>query len=322
VCGDDQYKLYVNPVKRRFCCFKCSFTSGKNDTFDFVSKAEGISVGQAVTRLIREYAATTPDYLDIIQDDEDAITPRAAIKVLNGLPEGATLLSSRTGATAPFWDYLVNRGLTPDEILAVRFHCMLETRAPLMDSKNKYRGDIGRRLLVPVYGGNHRLVSWQARTIDPSFMGHDKYLNAPESELAKTLWPYVPPYGKKAIIVEGVLDALSVRRVPETSSYATFSKKISNEQIQILKDWGVEEVTVFWDKKDAVKEIKKAVPELQMCFKKVNVLWLNDWPKNTDAGNLLAESDGADKIKHALDDLVDTYDSLEFGKWEITWLAA
>lgn len=319
-CDDTKFKLYVNPERRQFCCFKCSFTSGKFDTFDFVSRAEGITVAQAIIRVVREYAEVTPvDPQDALHRDEYVAPIHAVIKTLDGLPAAARPLIHNLGDAAPFWDYLTHRGVTAAEIRAVRFHYIPDQVCALHDSNGKYRGDVGRRLLVPIYGGYNSLVSWQARVIDPSYPGHDKYITAPESELAKTVWPYVPPYANHAVLVEGVLDALSVRRCPEVSAYATFTKKISQEQIQKLKEWGVEEVTLFWDKKDALTEIKKAVPDLHMHFKKVYVCWMWDWPKTQDAGNLLTADDGVAKLQRALSERVDTYDGLEFGKWAVTW---
>ena len=61
-----------------------------------------------------------------------------------------------------------------------------------------------------------------------------------------------------------------------------------------LKAWGVEEVVVFWDKKDAKNEIIRAIPELQMHFKRVYVSRMRTWPSNKDPGNMLAELQGAE----------------------------
>ena len=324
VCGDTKYKLYVNPTKRHWHCFLCTFGSGQFDTFDFVSKAENVPRARIITRLLREYARTTPDdpMFQLRAYDEAEPTkavPIQPIKVLSGLPSAAKLLTERTEESAPFWDYLISRGLTPQEIFGVRIHYIAARSFASYDTRGKYRGDIGYRIITPIYGGNKELVSWQARVVDPNHVGHDKYLTAPESEIAKTLWPCVQPYGKHAVLVEGVLDCVSMRRIPSVSAYATFSKKISLDQIRLLKSWGVTELTVFWDKKDARKEIIHAVKELHMHFTKVYVSKMTTWPSNKDPGSLLTDPDGARIIQEALDDKLDTYDSLSYGKWQLTF---
>lgn len=63
----------------------------------------------------------------------------------------------------------------------------------------------------------------------------------------------------------------------------------------------------------------RAIPELHMNFSKVHVSNMTNWPDHMDAGNMLADSSGADKIKEALKDTVDTYDSLEYAKWQLSF---
>lgn len=321
-CIDRKKKLYINPDKGVFFCQKCVFNSKNFDLFDFVAKSEGITRVQAMTKVIREYGQVTPDDDELEEriQEEGISTPVgliSAIKTLDKLPEGLNKLEEITPQNAKYWKYLVDRGLTKAEILAVGFYCTSLSRLPVYDSNGKYRGDLANRIVVPIYGGRNALVSWQGRLVSS---GKDpmKYLSAPESEMAKTVWPYIPPHGTHAVLVEGIYDALAVRRVPKTSAYATFTKKISFEQMVRLKTWGVEEVTLFWDKSDASREMIKAVKDLQLNFKKVYVPWLKDWPADKDAGNMLADSDGSDKIMKALSDVVDTSHDLEFAKWQIT----
>ena len=324
-CGDTDYKLYVNPTKRKFQCFKCGFTSGKYDVFMFVAKAEGIPKAKAMSRLISEFGAVTPEDDEFVlalqkQDLEAPVSAKlTAIKPLKSLPPQAILLSSRTEESAPFWDYAISRGLTSDEILSMRLHYVPNTKpAVVYGSDGRRKGDIANRILWPVYGGDRELVSWQARIIDPDHKGHDKYLSAPESELSKTLWPYVKPTSNRVVLVEGVLDCVSVRRA-YSNTYATFSKKVSPEQMLRLKLWGVKEIVLLWDKKDAKKDMERAVKDLQMFCDRVFVSHMRGWPKTQDAGSLLADPLGTDKIKRILDidQLVDTYDSLEYAKWSL-----
>jgi len=323
LCGEDKYKCYINPKKKVFNCFKCNFKLGNYDVFDFVAITENITRYQAMTRLIREYAAITPEDAELeaelrdglADDHESAQAKIADIKTIRSIPKGLKPLEERTEENARFWDYLVGRGLTPFEIRAIQAHYTPEPSLAVHDSKGKRRGDLGNRVVVPIYGGQHELVSWQGRDISIKDKGEMKYLMAPESEVHRTLWPYVKPFDKHAILVEGIYDCLAVRRIPQVSAYATFSKKIGLDQMLRLKTWGIEEVTLFWDKRDAKPEMMKAIPELHMHFKKVYVSRMTGWPDNQDAGNMLADSSGADKLTAALKDRVDTYDDMEYARW-------
>lgn len=326
VCGDDKFKLYVNPVKKTFCCFKCNFSMKNFDVFDFVALSEGITRYQAMERLIREYTRTTPsdeEWEAQIREgnvpDESPYRVLADIRTLPGLPEGLKPLVEKTEENELWWQYLIDRGITPAEIRAMGIHYTPARSLPVLDSNGKRRGDLAKRAVIPIYGGAHELVSWQGRSVDPACPKADRYLTAPESDLSKTFWPFVKPFDKHAVLVEGVFDCLAVRRVPNVSAYATFSKKVSVDQMLRLRSWGVEEVTLFWDKRDAKPEMVRAIPELHMNFKKVYVCNMTNWPDNLDAGNMLADFQGADKIKETLQDRVDTYDALEFTKWRLSF---
>lgn len=325
VCGDDKFKLYVNPAKRTFHCFKCSFSMKNHDVFDFVALTEGITRYQATAQLVREYARTTPDdveweeQVNRMVDGEDA--PERLITGIRSIemPAGLKQLTECTDESELWWQYLIDRGITPAEIKSMGMYYTPDRDFPVYDCNGKIRGDLAKRIVIPIYGGDHQLVSWQGRSVDPACPKAERYLSAPESDLAKTLWPYVKPYGKHVALVEGVFDCLAVRRIPQVSAYATFSKKVSLDQILRLRAWGVEEITLFWDKRDALPEMVRAVPELHMNFQKTYVSNMTGWPANLDAGNMLADPAGADKLKRALEDRVDTYDTLEYARWRLSF---
>lgn len=325
VCGEDKFKLYVNPVKKTFCCFKCDFSMKNYDVIDFVAKTENLTRFQALQQLVREYARVTPPdeewetQVKTGVSTEEVAQPRVPIKTLSGLPKGLVPLTETAEDSDLWWNYLIDRGLTHREISAMNIHYTPEKSLPVLDAAGKKRGDAAKRVIIPVYGGNHQLVSWQGRSIDPKCPKSDRYLTAPESDLSKTLWPYVKPFDKHAVLVEGIFDALAVRRVPNVSVYATFSKKISMEQILLLKSWGIEEITLFWDKRDAKPDMIRAVKELHMHFRRVYVLNMRNWPQEKDAGNMLADPQGAVTLKETLEDRVDTYDTLEFTKWQLVF---
>ena len=244
-CDDHKHKCYVNPEKGLFHCFKCPFSVKKNkyDVFDFVALTENIGKFEAMRRLTREYTPVTPEDWEAALAGELDEVPEQPRKFkhsyLTGLPKVAKKFgrgNSNAGCALPFWDYLTGRGLEAGEITdLLQAHYIPDRSHEIFDHKGNRKGDIGRRILWPIYGGDNKLVSWQAR----AWEGDDfvKYFNAPDTDISATLWPYVPPRpGSTVILCEGVLDCVALRRLPkEYSAYACFSKHITRDQIKLLK---------------------------------------------------------------------------------------
>lgn len=318
-CGETRYRLYLNNNKKFFNCFNCGFSNKNSDVFDLVSAAEGITRFQAIIRLSREYTEVTPqdleDYFAKKQDQRELFTEKKEeIKTIDGLPSGMLLLDEETPKNKKFWDYLYSRGLTKQEILDMRTYYSPK-RYHFIYRNGKRAGNLGNRFLWPVYGGDNELVSWLARTVEPEST-KQKYLNCPLSDMAKTVWPYSPPPKgtTEAILVEGVLDCLALRRAGFTA-YATFGKKVSTPQINLLVKWGITDLTIMYDC-EAKRDIKKAVEEVKMRFRKTSVVDQSDWDANSDPGDLLARADGCDILNKTLSQRIDVY-SLDYVKWAL-----
>jgi DNA primase len=316
-CGDSKFKCYVNNDKKYFNCFKCDFNSGNYDVFDFVAVSEGITRAQAMTRLSREHVDVAKSWEEIIDNtrsvEVDEPGEVSTIRVISSLPGGAVPLSREDESHQHFFEYLINRGFTEEDISDVGIHCVPYDNVFVYDSNKRLRGNISNRILFPVYGGSNQLVGWIARSIDGA---EPKYFNAPDSELAKTLWPFVPSRNNRAIIVEGIIDALAVRKAG-FSSYATFGKKITYDQVLLLKIWDINSVVFFWDKKDAKKEILKAVENLKLHFKEVLVPDFSMWPKDKDAGDTLNWEQGSLLLQDMLTNHLIDVNSLEFATWQL-----
>jgi hypothetical protein len=177
-CGDTKFKCYVNDEKKKFNCYRCDFNSGNFDVFDLVSITEGISRGKVVLRLANEYAPTTPLTIEEIIEmamkaqyevTEDEPGETSPIKSIDRLPREAFPLTNPTEQRElQFWEYLVDvRGMTIQEVLAAKIHYVSAQKVPIHKVNNlgerKYLGDIGRRIVFPVYGPGGKLVSWLSR---------------------------------------------------------------------------------------------------------------------------------------------------------------
>lgn len=323
-CGESKHKCYVNVDKTVFHCFKCVFTTRKGafDVFDFVSLTEGITKGQAIMRLLREYKPVTPeDFAAALEGSLDTV-PEQEKKFRHEsikMPVEAVRLEHNTAEAEPFWEYLVTeRGLTEHEVTQVmQTYYVPEQSVIIKDVRGNKKGDIGRRILWPLYGDN-RLMSWQGRCFESD--DDVKYFNAPDTDITGTVWPFVPPRpGTFVILCEGILDCVALRRLPKDkfTAYATFSKHINSTQIELLKSWGVEHVILFWDQ-DAKKEVKSAVKELQLHFTTFVPRFNSHWIKeNLDCGDCLKLPDGVALINAAVENPIKV-NSLDYVKWELS----
>lgn len=310
-CGDKNHKLYLNQEKNLFNCYKCGFGSRGYDIFDLVAATDGISRGDAILATIKEYAWLAPQWSSLTDSvsEEPQHTPPPPVARRITMPAGTVPLLPVSTATKPFVEYLKLRGVNQQEMEALRPFCTPNKTVPLR-LDGKYRGDIGHRVFFPIYGGDNFLVSWIARTITNR---EPKYLNAPDTDLTSTFWPYIPPKERHAVLVEGVLDSLAGRR-HGYPCYATFGKKISTKQILLLKRWGVTSVTLFWDKRDALKEMQKAVEDLKMHFN-TTVPDFSLWTTKQDLGDCLRDTALVEPLRKMLQDgLIDT-DSWEYVQW-------
>lgn len=315
-CLESKYKCYINPDKGVFKCFKCRFSSASDDVFSFVAVTEGITKGQALIRLFMNYKPLAPEDGEVPYGDvEEEEVDYPQIRSIEALPLEALKIKMIEGND--YWEYLESRGFTEKDILATNVHYVPQRSCPVHTEQGIYKGDIGRRILFPVYGPDAVLVGWQGRTIK-SGSSDVKYLNCPDSDISSTLWPFSTPYGNTAILVEGIIDSLSVRRLPKTSAYATFTKRISPNQIQILKGWGITRVVLWYDTKDALGEMVSAAEKLKMHFEDVLVPSLDGWDKSQDAGDLLRIPNGSAMIEEVLAKLISVY-SMEYERWKTTF---
>ncbi len=330
-CGETKFKLYVNNEKKKFNCYKCGeFNSGAFDVFDLVAITEGIPRGKAVLRLCAEYAPTTPLTIEEIiaqamkaqyEVTEDEPGETSTIKTIDRLPrEAFPLTTPHERRERKFWDYLVHeRGMTQEEVLACKIHYVSMQKVPIYKvngvGEKKYVGDIGRRIVFPVYGPGGKLVSWLSRPIRDDFDG-PKYVNCPDSEINRTVWPMVEPHTDIGVLVEGIIDAVAVRRLGSPfSTYCTFGKSIGYEQMKILKDMGVTAVILFWDPEE-IRAMVRAVEDLKMQFDEVYVPRFDEWPEGMDPGAMMAYENGDIFLEKALVDPVDVQ-SLDYVAWQI-----
>ncbi len=303
-CLENDYKCYVHIEKKVWWCHKCEFSTRSADVFDFVAKTESISRYQATLKLFHQYKDYTPDYMGDLFSDAPAAPAKAPLKLAVLPPCTHTIYQGslvRDGA-APYLAYLLARGLTEKEVKAIS--TMFCIKSPIGED------DISKRVVWPVYSGDGLLVSWLSRDITDKHP--TKYKNAKNSDISKALWPNVTPKTAMAVLVEGLLDALAMRRLGY-DVYCTFGKKVSEAQVLLLQEYGIKEIVLFWDKKDAKKQMQAAVEFLSSRFNTC-VADLREWPADKDCGDFLKDQTLEPKIVTAIQNAIHP-DSVDYIDW-------
>jgi len=108
------------------------------------------------------------------------------------------------------------------------------------------------RVVLPILDIDGKIVSWQARDITGT--ARNKYLFPPEFESAKYLYNSnsISSGCDYLIICEGIFDVFGWWRAGFKNVVATFGKKISDYQIELIKKLAPKNVFIAWDK-DAIK---------------------------------------------------------------------
>jgi len=303
-CGDRKFKCYINTDKGIFNCFKCDFHTGKNhDVVSFIAVTENITKTAALLKLLDAYgpkAKSSQEMDEWVDGLQKVPLVSTGAPLRASYPEGTRNLSYTPND--PVWAYASSRGLTKEELEAA-------------SAKGVYDSYLyGTRLLFPVFAGDAELVSWQARSVDPKAAA--KYVSAPHSKLAKVVWPNVRAKDGVGVLVEGVIDNLSMRRVSGVNAYATFGKHVSKEQCTALSNLGVRDITLWYDKSDAKREMIKAVSLLRDYMSKVRVVSFEGWDAEKDVGDLLLSprQDAISSITRQLNSAIDCT-SLDYAKW-------
>jgi hypothetical protein len=104
--------------------------------------------------------------------------------------------------------------------------------------------------------------------------GAPKYLNSKNTDFAQMLFNYdsINYNTRVGIIVEGGFDAISTEnelelyKGDEIKTVGSFGKKLSDNQLNLLKQTNIETLIFLWDAKDAIDEIKTYTFEAKKHF--------------------------------------------------------
>lgn len=273
--SDSKFHLWVNILKKQWICYKCGYGDPKQQEGTawlprFIADAEGVSVSEARRRLLETVELTPADELgDLLEAafNKESIDPPSGVIKLP--PSFAPLRKGGLSSLA----YGLRRGMTNDQLL-IRFN---------VRSCHDMRQKLWRnRLIFPV----RDLDGWIKSAVGRDTTGKSSttWRNWPRSDLQSLLWPLywfeevngeIKPFSLRdtnpehIVLVEGIFDWVGVE-VAGYSALCTFGKKLSMQQVAVLQELGLREVTLAWDH-DARDKMVKLVNRLEGRFDLVNV---------------------------------------------------
>lgn len=288
-CHDRDKRCYVNPDKCAWICFSCDYKGGwsKGDKPDlarflmFVHQcdwetAKSIDMEWSIATALGEQ----PNF--VVNLDNPRPPPPTEELNLRLVEEDLVRLDNPDDpAQAPYWSYLLGRGMTIEEARLLNGHFD-------PNPKSMYSG----RVLLPVYkrdksASDPYIVCWCGRDV---LDRGPKYRYRHDGKKSWGLWPgmWLPSGVSRVVLVEGIFDALALyTRAGVRNVRTTLSTSISEKQIDQLKAWGTREVILFWDP-DATEKAEKATEQLRKAGIAGAIADLSEWPSDKDPGDLFA----------------------------------
>jgi len=246
-------KLYVKPSKHWIYCFHCS----KNyNLIEFVSDFEGISKAEA-RKLLTENKAPDHKYTPTKPKAEIKTDPKQYFPSLTELPQRAI-------------DYFAHRNI-PTSALR-HFRVLYSPSNDIFNDKLIYTSD---RVIFPIFDINGKLHSWQGRDI--SGKSSVKYLMSPDCKPSQHLFnaDRVPKNPDYLIVTEGVMDTIGWFKNGFKNAVATFGKKISKEQIKLIRQINPKALFIAWDY-DCYSEMAGFYSKVEHLIKAVRIIEMPD----------------------------------------------
>ena len=263
--ADHNPSLTVTPEKRLFKCWSCG---AGGDVIKFVELFERVNFRQALEILAKraglEVHRSPVDRQRAAQRDEIR-------RVLDWARGHFDWNLRQTAAGAAALDYAHRRGLTDETIQRFGLGLALDHWTDLGDAADRaqleqarvieaglaVQGDSGRtfdrfrnRLVFPIRDALGRVVGFGGRTLgdDPA-----KYLNSPETALfSKSRLLYAFDLARetirkerRAIVVEGYMDAILLHQAGFTSVVASLGTAMTDAHVKLLKPLADEVLLCF-----------------------------------------------------------------------------
>jgi DNA primase len=258
--------FHVNSEKQIFKCFGCG---AGGDVFSFVMKTDGVSFMEAV-RVLAERA-----HIELPERDGHGAPPgeKERLYEVNGwAAETFHFWLLRDAAGKPALEYLKKRGLSDKTIKEFKLGFSPDSWDSLAKAagRKKYGGELllragltatserserpydrfRNRVIFPIRDAQDRVIGFGGRSLGDE---EPKYLNSPETPLfskGRVLYALDKARAglrekRRAIVVEGYMDAVMAHQFGVTWTVAVLGTALSQEHVRVLRRHADEAVLLF-----------------------------------------------------------------------------
>ena len=301
-CGKDKFKFFVNTEKRLFNCYHCAWGYGIYDICVAMAGVSGRHINDIKLELANSVVPVLPDeeYAAHIAKLFDQKFVEEPLEIEPTFIPGNVKFGGLSGKRVR--DYGLSRGITEEMFSAFKLRFSVRLR--------NFRGYF---LVFPIYFKG-MAVGWQGRRITNS---EPRYVST--DHIANWLWPIDQHLDsiertKAVILVEGVFDAIALWKLG-VPGLCTFGKKITRNQVKLLKKLGVRTLYLAWDP-DAWEAIQKAAERLTDIFNVRIVIFEQDGYDKLDPGDALVQLDLNEWIVEGVEQAIEV-NSDEYHIWKV-----
>lgn len=275
-CEDSSNHCGVNPVTELFSCWRCG---EKGSFIDLLIKLTGLPYNECRSIVEEPSVASIKGIVEDINEifAETILDTPKSVKNEATLPERFELVTYNTKFLL-LDSYLKRRGLSIDTL--IKHKCGICRSGLYMN-----------RLIIPiVFQG--KIVAFQAA--DMSGFATLKYKTS-TNDINDYLYGYDEIKGKRAILVEGVLDAWRVER----DVLATFGTHITNKQEKLILGLNLDELFFMWDEDAFLEALWRKVDYFRPRIKVVEAILL---PRGHDPDSYGKEY-GVEKLYQLIEEM-------------------
>lgn len=273
----------VNPERQTFHCYGCK---KGGDVFSFWMEYHGSTFPEALRDLAERYQITISEGFSASAEKEKSDKREALFKINEAAAGYFQEVLNHPNKGKPGRDYLNRRSLSEDTIAEFRLgyapdewdglikalrrnkidlELAAEAGVVIPKKSGEYYDRFRGRIMFPIFDLRMQVVGFGGRVLDDSL---PKYINTPETGIFhKGEFLYGLHSARKAIreknraiIVEGYMDCLAVKRHGIEEVVATLGTALTDRHVRKLKGYSKEALVVFDSDAAGKAAVLKSLP--------------------------------------------------------------